>query len=1065
MVMRHAVAAALAAVLILGSCLRVKAEGTNTPVTPTLLTNLSQVRLSARQKPLVVHPFRIVADVLDVDAASGTLVLRDSSGIEFIQLDLQGRDVKAGTTVSFEGKGCGFVPKGIGLACIAGMVVDNDGIHATNTESGSVFLHTGVNPIAVQWFNRLGNFGLSVEYEGPGFARQEVPTSELLRSAAETVPGKADSAQGLKYRCYEGTWGTLPDFSNRHPVKTGVATGFDLGVRTRNESVGLVFDGFITVPRDGYYTFYLTSDDGSRLLAGESSLDIRPLGSVLLPQAADRVPGTSKRNRRPWLTLDGTVKFAGVRGTAGALLIRVGDDDLRVEIPWGSESAPILPVDTKVRVSGFYRDLVAEDGSPIPGMLLVASWNSIHRLDLPEKNSGLVVGGEAATPTRAGGVQATASAPLITTAAEVKTLPAEEAKQKRPVSIRGVVTALLPPFIHGAVVQDSTKGVYVALQELQNQESLQIGEYCQVDGVTGPGLFAPSVVAHHIQHLGAGQWPQPLHATWDQLINGSLDTQYAEIDGVVTGIRDQQLEVLTEGGKITLVLSDFDPDALARFENDLVRIRGCAFAFFNDQTRELEPNILRVLGGAVQVLEPAPQDLFDAPRKSIGELLLYDPKAAPLRRLKVAGQITFGRAGEFFLNDGTNGLRVTTHSTNSFAPGDIVEAVGFLDLAGPAAELKEAMMRRTGRAPLPEPVDLASDRLLQARYDGTLVQVNATLMNEWKEGSEDVLDLQSGFIAFRARVVNPGRFIPASPVGSRLQVTGVYAPLGSRAVNGTVSGFELLLRSPLGIRVIATPPWWTLKRVLVLAGILTALLCAVLVWNKELQWKVQVRSRQLESEVRNRQQAELRHAAEAERSRIARDLHDELGTGLTEVTLLASTGAGNLQLAEKANDRLRVIADKSRALVSSLDVIVWAIDPKRNSLQSFADYLGRYATELFSASNIACRFKIPIECEAVTLSEPARHSLFLAVKEALNNVIRHASATEVEIQIAQLENWLQIVIADNGEGFDPNTIRRGNGLANLDERLKLLHGECDIESHAGTGTKVTLRIPLPSDST
>ena len=133
-------------------------------------------------------------------------------------------------------------------------------------------------------------------------------------------------------------------------------------------------------------------------------------------------------------------------------------------------------------------------------------------------------------------------------------------------------------------------------------------------------------------------------------------------------------------------------------------------------------------------------------------------------------------------------------------------------------------------------------------------------------------------------------------------------------------------------------------------------------------------------------------------------------------------------------------------------------------LQSFADYLGSYATELFSASDIVCRFKIPIECQTVTLPEAARHSLFLAVKEALNNIIRHASATEVELRMSQTDDQLGIVIADNGRGFDWNTIRRGNGLTNLHERLEALDGQCHIESHAGKGTTVKFTVPLPRDS-
>lgn len=116
----------------------------------------------------------------------------------------------------------------------------------------------------------------------------------------------------------------------------------------------------------------------------------------------------------------------------------------------------------------------------------------------------------------------------------------------------------------------------------------------------------------------------------------------------------------------------------------------------------------------------------------------------------------------------------------------------------------------------------------------------------------------------------------------------------------------------------------------VIGGIIVLLLGAVLIWNKALRWQVQERTRKLETEIRNRQRAELQQAAEAERSRIARDLHDDLGTGLTELSLLASAGLGQFQDAEKIRNRFDTIAEKARALVSSLDVIVWAIDPKRN---------------------------------------------------------------------------------------------------------------------------------------
>ena len=1029
------------------------AEGFGTLPQPQLLTNLFQLRRCAEQEPAVAHSFRIVADVCDADCAAGVLALRDASGMEFIQLNLQGQEIKPGATVCLEANGYACKPKSFGLAGVPGMVVDNDGLHANTLKTGGTVLRAGINPIRVQWFNGIGNFNLSVEFEGPGLPRQPIPASALLRATVDSAKDKTNFSTGLDYRCYEGSWGRLPDFAKLQPARTGVATNFDLGVRTRNEHVALEFNGFINVPKAGAYTFYVASDDGSRLFAGEPSLKVFVLSNGPVPTVVEKVPATAaERNRRPWVTLEGTVNFAGIWSEGGELQMRVGKDDIRVAVFQNGDSMPNFPPQTKVRVSGIYEDVVTDDGTQIPGMLLVSSWQAVQAVP----SSGIAATGDT------GFFPGTTNSTLAIVS-DIKALTPDQAKQRLPVSIRGVVTASLPSF-RGAVVQDSTRGIFVSLQELKESESLQRGEFCEIGGVTDPGLFAPLIVAHRIDHLGTGRLPQPLHATWDQLMNGSLDTQYAEIEGAVITVDGQQIVMLTEGGKITLEINEFKPEVLAGYENARIRIRGCVFGPFNGDTRRLELGSLPVASATVQVLQAAPGVVFGAPQKSIGELSFYDPQTAPFRLLKVSGQVIYGKAGGYFLTDGTNGMHVTTRKPDHFAVGDKVDAVGFLELGGPVAELTEAVMRKTAAAPLPTPTLIAPDHLLRASHAGTLIQVRATLMNHWLERSESVLELQSGFLAFRARIDSGGHpaFLP--PSGSRLELTGVYAPQGKGLADGNVSGFDLLLSSPAGVRILSTPPWWNLKRVLILAGILAALLCGVLVWNRELHRKVQERGRQLELEINNRQQAELKHAAEAERSRIARDLHDELGTGLTEVSLLASTGLGEFQGVEKKSDRFRVIADKARDLVSGLDVIVWAIDPKHNTLQSFTDYLESYTKELLAASDIVCRFRIPIECGTVTLAGTVRHSLLLAIKEALNNMMRHASAAEVELQVAQFDDHLEIVIADNGRGFDPVVIRRGHGLANLHDRLEALGGHCHVESQPGKGTTIKFIVPLPRSS-
>ena len=146
--------------------------------------------------------------------------------------------------------------------------------------------------------------------------------------------------------------------------------------------------------------------------------------------------------------------------------------------------------------------------------------------------------------------------------------------------------------------------------------------------------------------------------------------------------------------------------------------------------------------------------------------------------------------------------------------------------------------------------------------------------------------------------------------------------------------------------------------------------------------------------------------------------------------------------------------------MTALDVIVWAIDPKDNSLESVADYLGDFAGEYLSHSGIACRFDIPVALPSIVLEGRLRHGLLLAVKETLNNVERHAGATEVEFRMTCAEDQLQIIISDNGKGFDTAKNYGGNGLKNLPLRLSKIGGRYSIESAIGKGTTVTIGLRL-----
>jgi signal transduction histidine kinase len=227
---------------------------------------------------------------------------------------------------------------------------------------------------------------------------------------------------------------------------------------------------------------------------------------------------------------------------------------------------------------------------------------------------------------------------------------------------------------------------------------------------------------------------------------------------------------------------------------------------------------------------------------------------------------------------------------------------------------------------------------------------------------------------------------------------------------------------------------------------------------------VEQRTAQLQREIRERERVERQHALEAERARIARDLHDDLGSSLTEINVLASTGQRPHADGASQTNLFHAIAGKARSLIAALDVIVWAVDPEDNLLQSLADYLTGYAEEFFSHTNIACRFKVPVSFPQVTLDGRVRHDLLMAVKEALNNVVRHAEASEVEFRMEVASGGLEIEITDNGKGFETGTEKGRHGLKNLSSRLLTLGGSCTLESRVAGGTVVTIRLPLPASA-
>jgi signal transduction histidine kinase len=211
---------------------------------------------------------------------------------------------------------------------------------------------------------------------------------------------------------------------------------------------------------------------------------------------------------------------------------------------------------------------------------------------------------------------------------------------------------------------------------------------------------------------------------------------------------------------------------------------------------------------------------------------------------------------------------------------------------------------------------------------------------------------------------------------------------------------------------------------------------------------------------------EQERALERERTRIAQDLHDEMGAKLCRISFLSEHARRGEIPPEELHDQIASISDASREVLHSLDEIVWAVNPQNDTLEHVASYIGQYAQDYFQMTGIACELDIPTQLPPYPLSSQMRHHLFLATHEAITNILKHSGATRAWIAMKLDRDDFEIRISDNGKGFNShgpesgNGAASGNGLTNMSQRLADIGGRCVIESAPGRGTNIRFTISL-----
>jgi ligand-binding sensor domain-containing protein/signal transduction histidine kinase len=212
-----------------------------------------------------------------------------------------------------------------------------------------------------------------------------------------------------------------------------------------------------------------------------------------------------------------------------------------------------------------------------------------------------------------------------------------------------------------------------------------------------------------------------------------------------------------------------------------------------------------------------------------------------------------------------------------------------------------------------------------------------------------------------------------------------------------------------------------------------------------------------------RQLAALRQqeALEKERARIARDLHDQLGANLTQVALLGEMAETDKELPSEVEAHARQISNTARETTRALDEIVWTVNPSNDTLDGLINYVCKYAQEYLALAGLRYRLEVPAQLPGIPISPELRHNVFLAAKEAVNNVVKHSKANSAWLRLRLEPGRFLLEIEDNGRGLGPDAANKGrNGLRNMRKRMEDIGGSFEAGPGAEGGARVSLSVPL-----
>jgi signal transduction histidine kinase len=642
--------------------------------------------------------------------------------------------------------------------------------------------------------------------------------------------------------------------------------------------------------------------------------------------------------------------------------------------------------------------------------------------------------------------------PTLTHADQIRSLTPEQASLGYPVHLRGVVTmdAPSPDFF----VQDATAGIYVE-GSVSPRYSHVLGEVVEIEGVTGPGKFAPVIRERNLRGLGNGTLPQAHLFPFSELANGQHDSQWAQVRGIVRSVAIDKnswqetalaMRVASGGGEFNVRIPLVREQDFSAWVDSEVMIEGVCGSLYNNN-RQLTGILFYVPRlSFIKVEAPAPE-------VSLSTLLRFSPGEGARHRVRVRGVVGYQQRGNaLFLQSQGKGLRVLTNQDTPLEIGDLVDVLGFPAMGDSAPMLEDAVFHRLSHEKAPEPVEL-NISVPWEQFDGAVVTVEAKLLNRQPQPDGLRLLLQHGDIFFDASLpaaISTDR-LQSIPLNSEIRLTGICL-VRSGGLWRVPQSFRLLLRVPEDVVVLTTPSWWNLRHTLWLLGITACVLLAVMAWVVHLGRRLREQMGIIRQKLRS-------GAVLEERNRIARELHDTLEQELAGITMQLDLAVDCFQQAPRvAQQALETARNMSRHSMVEARRSVWDLRCQLLEDGDLVSALAQIVAPLAPREQVKVDTKI--QGSPVRLPGPVEMNLLRIGQEAVANAVKHGRARQVSIELRYAPTSVCLTVSDDGHGFavDQGSPTGHFGLLDMRERAQSMGSQLKVESEPGSGTRVAVEV-------